>query len=480
MSVAPPGATSTRTALGCSVLFLLPFAAGGLFAAARVLPAARAGDWEQAGFLTIFALVFGGVGVGGIAAVLAGRRKVEERIAREARHADAPWLWRDDWAARRITDSSRGGMWGAWAFAALWNLVSLPSAVLAVRSALTQGNRAALLALLFPIVGAGLLIWAIRATVRYRRFGVSRLELSTLPAPVGHALDGLVRTPAGLRPPEGFRVVLSCIRRVTTGGGRNRSTSESILWQEERRMPATGVGVPVTFVIPADAAPSDPRQSGDRTLWRLEISAEVPGVDYAAAFEVPVFRTAASDQPRTAAEHSVAAAFAVPRDYRQPPGSRIQVSTTRRGTEIWYPRARNPGMAAGITAFTALWAAAVWAGIALGAPLVFPIVFGAFWLLLAIAVLDAWLTVTRVTAGDGGVTVASGWLAPRRERTLRAGEIAEVATKIGGQAGRTTYYDVVLVTNAGKRVAAGRGIRDKREAEWLAATLAAAVRPPSP
>ena len=88
--------------------------------------------------------------------------------------------------------------------------------------------------------------------------------------------------------------------------------------------------------------------------------------------------------------------------------------------------------------------------------------------------------VTRVTAGDGQVTVASGWLGPNRERTLRAAEVTDVTTKIGAQGGNATYYDVILVTTAGKRVTAGRGIRDKREAEWLAATIKGAVGPASP
>ncbi len=245
-----------------------------------------------------------------------------------------------------------------------------------MRAALREGNRAALIALLFPAVGVGLLVWAVRATIRRRRYGTSVLELGTLPAVVGHALEGTLRTPAGLRPPEGFRVVLSCIRRVTSGSGRNRSTSERILWQEERRATASGVGVPVAFAIPTDATPSDPGRSDDRTLWRLEVSAEVPGVDYAAGFEVPVFRTAESALPRTETEQAVAARSAVPADYRQPAGSRILVSRTRRGTEIYFPPARNPGMAASLTVFTLIWAAAIWATIAFDAPLIFPIVFG--------------------------------------------------------------------------------------------------------
>ena len=471
----PAPAKSALPALGCVVLFLLPFAAGGVFAAVLAVRAARAGDLAQVGFLSIFALVFGGVGFGGVAAVLAGRRKAQEALDREARHPEAPWLWRDDWAARRITDTSGTEMWTAWVFAAFWNLVSLPGAVLGVQAALRDGNRAGFIALLFPVVGVGILVWAVRATLRRRRFGTSLLQLDTLPAVVGHTLEGTVRTPAGLRPTGGFRVLLTCLRRVTTGSGRNRSTSESVLWQEERRVPGGGVGLPVAFAIPADAAPSDSRQSGDRTLWRLEVSAEVPGVDYAAVFEVPVFRTAASAVAPTDAERSVAAQSAIPADYRQPAGSPIEVSTTRRGTEIYFPPGRNPGMAAGLTVFLALWLGATWATVKFGAPLIFPLVFGAFGLLLVVLTLDAWLGVTRVTVGDGAVTVAGGWLAERGGRTLRAAEVADVTVKIGAQAGTTPYYDLTIVTTAGKRVAAGRGVRDKREAEWLAARIKQAL-----
>jgi hypothetical protein len=462
------------------VLFLLPFAGVGLFAALQLAAAAGRRDWAQVGFLAIFALAFGGVGIGGIATVLAGRRRVEEGLAREARHPEAPWLWREDWAARRVRDSSRGTMWGAWVFAALWNLIGLPGAVFAVRAALREGNHLALLALLFPLVGLGLLVWAIRASVRYRRYGVSTLELATLPAPVGRALEGVVRTPQELLPADGFQVTLSCIRRETRGSGKSRSTSETTVWEEERRVPASGVGVPIAFPIPPDALPSDAARGSDRVLWRLTVSAAVPGVDYAASFEVPVFRTAASTEPRTQAELAAASTFAVPADYRQPPGSRIEVNTTRRGTEIYYPRARNPGMAAGITVFAALWGGAIWLTLALHAPIIFPIVFGGFGVLLAVAVVDAWLSVTRVTVGDGRVVVATGLLRPGRERLLRAVEVADVTTRIGTQAGGTPYYDVVLVTTAGKRVAAGQGIRDKREAEWLAATIRSALGPGGP
>jgi hypothetical protein len=467
---------SAGTALGCVVLFLLPFAAVGVVTAVLAFRAVAERDWSQAGFLGIFALTFGGVGIGGIALALDGRKQAAEALARETRYPDSPWLWREDWAARRLTDAPRKDMWSAWAFAALWNLISLPGAVLATRSALQGGQRAALFALLFPAVGLGIVTWAVRATLRYRRYGTSQLELATLPAVVGHTLEGTVRTPAALRPEGGFRVVLTCIRRHTSGSGRNRSTWDNVLWQDERRSPGGVAGLPVAFAIPRDAVPCDPAVSGDRVFWRLDVTGDVPGVDYAASFEVPVFRTAASDAPLTEADRAAKGAAAVPADYRQPAGSRIRVTPTARGIEIYLPRARNPGFALGLTAFFGFWLAATVLVIVLRAPIVFPIVLGGFSLLFALIVADAWLGVTRVTAGRDGVTVASGWVTPRRERTLPAADVADVTTRITAQAGTTPYYELKVVTKAGKQAGAGGGIRDKREAEWLAERVSAALR----
>jgi hypothetical protein len=43
-------------------------------------------------------------------------------------------------------------------------------------------------------------------------------------------------------------------------------------------------------------------------------------------------------------------------------------------------------------------------------------------------------------------------------------------------AGGTSFYDLVLVRSDGRKVAAGRAIRDKREAEGLADTVREALR----
>ncbi|MEA2712606.1 MAG: hypothetical protein QOK27_567, partial [Gemmatimonadales bacterium] len=296
---------SSRQAMGCVVLFLLPFAAAGTFCAVQAVRLAHAGVWRDAIFLGVGALTFGGVGFGGLAGMRVAYRRMTEAGALQASHPKEPWLWRRDWASGRIEDTTQNTLLAAWIFAALWNLISLPSAYLGVRAALYEGKPAAFMALLFPLAGTWLLVRAIKVTLRYRKYGISRLELSTIPGVIGHSLVGRVRASLDLQPAEGFQLILTCVRRVTTRSGKSNSTSETTLWQEERRVrgeqnrdyAGMGTNIPVSFELPSDAVASDPDNPNNRVLWRLEVSASVPGVDYESTFEVPVFRTPESDQP---------------------------------------------------------------------------------------------------------------------------------------------------------------------------------------
>lgn len=465
----------TPLGFGCLFLFLLPFASTGLITAVMAVLRISAGNWREAAFFSLFAIVFGGVGLGGMSLVLVGWKRMKQEAALKARHPDQPWLWQKDWAARQIPDTSHRILWTSWVFAIIWNLISIPTGILGVRAAIQENKPEAFMALLFPLVGAGLLTWAIRTTLRYRKYGVSRFDLSTLPGVIGHTLAGTVRTTSSVQPSEGFMATLTCVRRVVRGRGDNRSTNETILWQEERTVRGRlvrDVGgyatqVPVKFRIPPDAEASDASDPNNQVVWRLKLSGKVPGVDYESLFEVPVFRTAASDRPLTAEE------LDEPEEeiYQRPAHSRIRVTANRRGTEIVFPAARNVGAALGATVFTLLWGGLVWALLHFGAPIGFAIVFGLLGLLMVYSTLQLWLGVSQVTVDAGAVTVAHGWLIPGRERRLPASDIAEVSTAIGMRNGSTPYYDVVLVRKDAKKLIAGRAVRDKREAEWLAAAI---------
>lgn len=474
---------SRNPGFGCVVLFLLPFAAVGVFTAVMAVQRAAAKNWTEALFFGLFGLTFGGVGFGGIAAALVGRRKLKEQAALEAAHPASPWLWRPDWASGRIVDSGRVTMFTAWVFAAFWNLISLPTGFLGVRAAVQEGKPEALLALLFPLVGIGLVGWAVHATLRYRKYGVSRLELSTIPGAIGRTLTGMVRAPAGMQADSGFEVTLTCVRRVRTRSGKNTSTSESVLWQDERVVsgePSRGAAamethIPVAFRLPPDAQPCDDTDSNNRVLWRLRLSASVPGVDYEAQFEVPVFRTSASDQPLSAEEERIIQHSLVGAGYEQAADSRIVVTSNRRGTEMLFPAARNPGAATSVTLFLLLWLGCIGLQLYFRAPLVFPILTGLVGVLILVGVLDLWLGVSRVRVDGGTLAWATGYLIPGRERTLPKSDIADVVVAIGMQAGTTVYYDVAVVRKNGKKIKVGRSVRDKREAEWLAGRIKQAL-----
>ncbi len=109
---------------GCLIAFLLPFCAVGVVTGVLAVQRALQGRWGEAGFLGIFAIVFGGVGFGLIAASFYGRRLARELEQRKADFPDQPWMWRPDWATGTIRGGNRGAMLGSAIFATLWNRAS--------------------------------------------------------------------------------------------------------------------------------------------------------------------------------------------------------------------------------------------------------------------------------------------------------------------------------------------------------------------
>jgi hypothetical protein len=468
--------------VGCLVLFFLPFCAFGVGAAIGAIGFAIAGDWAAAGFLALFGVVFEGVGFGLLFATLFGRRRAKEIERLKQQHPEEPWLWRPDWAAGRLECSSRAGLIAAWSFSLFWNSIAFTVPLFIIPQAWREGEKFVLLILIFPIIGLGLLAWALRVTLQHRKYGVSVLRLTTVPGVVGRLLQGVIIARTLIHSHDGFHVTLSCVNRIVTGSGEDRTTREEVLWQEERTITEPhevrgATAVPIAFRIPDDVRESDDSDASNAIFWRVEVSAAVPGVDYQATFDVPVFRTVESSVPLTPAEEEALKLAGDDEDepLRQRAYSRIRVNEGIRRTEIFFPAARNIGHAFGITAFFIIWTAVVVALREFGAPLIFPIVFGLFDLLLAYGVASAWLGTTHVVCEHTGIWVRSGILGFGRIRQVPADEIDDIDLKIGMHVGKRPYYDIKIVRSSGKSVHAGRAIRDKREARWLVERMASAL-----
>ena len=69
----------------------------------------------------------------------------------------------------RVRSNTRSNLLGAWLFTGLWNLISAPILVFIPRE--LERKPIAAIGFMFPIIGIGLLTWAVMLTLRWRRFG---------------------------------------------------------------------------------------------------------------------------------------------------------------------------------------------------------------------------------------------------------------------------------------------------------------------
>lgn len=466
---------SNAMGAGCLILFAVPFAGFGVFALVLGVRELSRGKVKDGLFLGMFGLVFSGVGFGLMAAAVYGARNSKKQQALQQSHPDEPWRWRTDWAEGRIEAGTRAAVLFPWIFALFWNGVSSGVWFVLPRE-LARGNRLVLIALLFPLIGVGLLIWAVRATIRFRRFGKSFFELASTPVPIGGQIAGLISTQHPLEDAESVKLRLACVRREQSGD----STTEHLLWEDEKTLEADAIrttgGIPVFFNIPADAQPASPTLSLPRVIWRLQASAKVPGVDYAAQFELPVFQVAGTGGSSAPVEDPTERWQKDAGQFRLDPKSRIRVQAAIRGeNEFIFPAARFPGVGIGLTVFFFLWSGFLWILIAMKAPLIFRIVWSLFDVLLFAWLVGIWFGSSRVVAGSSELVVHRHWLFIRRKKSLPASEIKEVTTAIGMTAGSKAYYDLKAITLDGKKIKLASMIESKREAEWLAGQISAAL-----
>jgi hypothetical protein len=472
----PPARGADKTSkgsLGCLLVFLAPFFLAGLFFLGIGLKHLVQGQSREglplAGIATVFLL-----GAGGFLAIgLGSVRQAKEQERTRATNPDKPWLWRKDWASGVIESGAVAGMVVAWVFSLFWNALSWPFLFLAFPKELARGNYIILIFLLFPVIGLGLLWWAVYATLQWRKFGRSKFHLSSVPGVLGGALAGFVEIPAKVLAEKGYKLRLWCVRRTVTGSGKNRSTHEDLLWEDTKVILRDSLqherertGVPVHFNIPYELPASE--GGNPAIVWRLEITADIPGVDYHAQFEVPVFKTEASTADAPPVKDPTAAFQPPPAPFAPPANTRIRVRDLADGVEVYFPAARGVVGIAILFGFAVVWNLFLWLMIAKKAPVFFPIIWGLFDALILLLLASALLHSVRVVARRSGIEIFHRMVIPTCTRRLSWSDIHEVKTRVESHAGAKVWYGLVISTHYGREYSAGGGIADKGHAEWLA------------
>lgn len=379
-----------------------------------------------------------------------------------ARYPHEPWLWRADWAERAVRESTELGGWCLLGFAVIWNLFSLPLWFF-IRWEWPPDARSILLAT-FPVAGLLLMAMVIYNGLRRRKYGRSVCRIERVPIPLGSTLRGEVDVRLHELPPAGFGLRLACVRRTVTGSGRNRSVRESILWQDEQTvthgaMPSPqGLRVPFRFDLPWECEPVNLANPADLVLWKLYVSAEVPGVDYGATFELPVFRAAGARDELAPRVHS-AAAWQPPPELTVGPDAIVVRSSRRLGD--W----------AGFLVFFPLWFGALGVARQFGAPLFVLAFFALIGSVVALLVLDFLLGRATIIASRSALTIHRTWLGLGGRRVIPASEITRLEPHIGSTFGNRGYHDVHAVLRNGSKVVVAKHIRNRRDAEMLAERL---------
>ena len=209
------------------------------------------------------------------------------------------WQSRKGWESPQIASDATKGVWFMWFFAVIWNAISTPL-MFVLPDELNNDNYAALIGLLFPLAGVFLLYKAIAQTFEYRHFGRVLVNMDPYPGAIGGHVGGHIQVKnldfQRASKAKKLNIKLECVYSYVSGSGKNRSRREDIKWAEQGNPKIDnameGVNLVFRFDVPVDLPQADVEQSGAYHFWRLSVNADIPGIDLARNYNIPVFATA--------------------------------------------------------------------------------------------------------------------------------------------------------------------------------------------
>ena len=424
--------------------------------------------WGLLGFKMIFVIVFGGVGFG----LLIGIFMAEpEKDSSDPAFTDTPWLLNDDWQTNEIRSGSKSAMWGAWLFAILWNAISsfVPFALV---GELQDGNYIALIGLLFPLVGIGLLVWAIRRTLEWRRFGPSPVLLDPFPGSIGGHVGGTIELNLPFDPDTEFRLTLTNISSYMSGSGDDRSRREKALWQDaiiaHAERGGRGTRLTFRFEVPDELQASDAEQDDSYIIWRLNLAADLPGTDLDRDFELPVYATA--QESRFLKGLAIERAKAAQSTFDlQEVRKLVNLSHEPTGKRLLFPMGRFFSGALGGIIMGAIFVGSGWFLFAHGEARIFGSIFGVIGALLTIGFFYMMFNSLEVRQTPSGIRTVRRLLGiPVRSTDLARSNIATLIKKSTMQSHsgtkHTIYFSIYALDRIGNKFKLGDGFKGESQA----------------
>src|SRR6266478_5066154 len=474
-------------------LFGLPFLGAGLaFIYAQLVSRGNFKTYDVVAAV-LFGLVFVFMGASLIYAAIRGYGLMKQQAAREEAHPLSPWLWRADWAMRRAESQNKKSEILFWVLAILCNMITLPFLFTMVPNFIRSGDPRVFLLLGFNLLGAILIVKAARTTMRHRRFGDTYFEFDSLPFSPGERLSGRIHLRFDARAEQGIDLRLSCVRKISSGSGDSRSTSQVVFWQADKNVPAGAAGpgplgraIPVDFSPPADSLFTNHDNPDDQVLWLLHAQADVPGVDYSDDFEIPGFRGAASSAPASDVAIRIttgADGFGFPTaqpsgadssDVAQPAHTKVVVSMGSRGTEFYFPPFRNPGRALILLVVNLVWTGLAFLMYQKHAPIFFFIFLGLSDLIIIAGFLHVTFGTSRIAVRSGEILSRTGIFGLGRTRRIQVSDvfsIVPVASMQQGGSSGNQLHAIRMRLKDGRKITLADEIDSCQEARWIVSQI---------
>ena len=484
----------TKPSKGAAVFFVffgLMFLVPGLLSLFTFI--ANSGNQSTSGTVAAaaIAIFISAIGAGLLFVAFGGYSRMKKQAAIEEANPSSPWLWRKDWASRRADNLRKKTEITIWVICIFCNLVMIPVAISAIPQLARSSDPRVYLVLGFGLIPAILFVYAVRATVRRKRFGETYFEFYSLPFSPGGRLAGRIHLKLEANASHGVDLRLSCVRKTVHGSGDNRSTTQTVLWQTEQNIPfgaigmdASGRAIPVDFAIPADAYVTDLDNPSDQVLWLLHAQADIPGINYTDDFELPVFKTSASAQQSSAFSFSAEAFGSAAGSFSEsetatvaaPANPKVIISSQAGGTEFYFPAFRTPSRAVFLVFFTAIWTGVVYFLFRSSAPWFFPLVFGFFDVLLIFAMFHVVFGTSRIRVGNGELVSTKRLLGIGSTKRFALSDIETIVAVTSGQQGGNNgqaMYAVRLRTKNGRRFTIADEITSRQEARWVVSQIEA-------
>lgn len=425
--------------------------------------------WGLLGFKSIFLFVFGGIGLGLLIAIWKSPPPKDLALPK---FQDAPWLRNDNWQTASIRSTSKSSMQGAWIFATLWSLISAPIPFLLYEEVVEKENYLAIIGALFPIVGVGLLIWALRRTLEWARFGPAPVSMDPFPGSIGGHVGGTidVRWPFDAR--QQFALTLTCIHSYVSGSGKDKSQRERALWQDNlvahSEPSAAGTRLSFRFDVPEGLRESGTEKNDSYHIWRLHLSADLPGTDISRDYELPVFATEA--RSRFLPDMAVRKSREMQREVDDMTvRERVNLESTSAGKRLHYPLGRYFASAIGGLIVGSVFTAAGWFLIVHADQMIFGSIFGSVGGLITIAFLYMMLNSLEVVQSGVdiitvrrllGIRIGRKRMQQDAVRTLE--KVSSFKTQSGNQ--HVIYYSIHALDRDGNKLILGEGFQGENEA----------------